>query len=773
MKFKINFRSVCMLISVLVWLSASAAFGNADSNTPDTPGGEQGAETTLATVESTSGPVAHWRFEEGSGTTTVDSAGGVTGTIHGAQWHSGILGGGLVFDGLDDYVECADPFAAVTAGATKTITAWARTDTGDYSSQLASQGRILTLHRSDNYTGFSILIRGNPAQWSGIYATGSNDWGYVDSAVTAVAGEWTHIALVQSGSEVTLYLDGTVRNTEYDVSLPVMNAPADAVIGAYNGGDIGIRHFFNGAIDDVRIYDRALGGEEVRQVYEQAFPEPVEYFVDGVNGNDQNDGLSEATAFATISRGIAAAEDGNVVSVFPAVYMEDVVFLGKAITLRGLATPAGIPVIEAPGGFGTSFYYGEGPESVFRNFVIRGCDTGVFIAASSPTVQNLTLVGNAVGIGSYGASEPDVHSNILWNNHEADLVGLEPLYSWTGAGPPEGLVSYWSFNESGGNVAADSIGPNDGYVSGAAWAPGQAGSALSFDGEDDHVDCGNDSSLNITTEITIAAWINTRTLSAPNPRQRQSIVSKYDSEQGKRAYDFSFEDTQQNWCPDRLVLTISSTGGSFTGGVLCSDITLQPHRWYHVAARFRGGQFMEIYVDGTDHTAGSFAEGSLPSGIAVNDLDLRIGYGYNAPYYHFDGLIDEVAIFDRALSPGEIAELYQMGLSGRGIETPSPMFADEWYHLRSQRGRYWPRFHVWALDEITSPCVDGGDPLLHPGAEPMPNGGRLNMGAYGGTAFASMSEWPLPADVNFDGAVNGRDLAILAASWLESLDWAY
>jgi hypothetical protein len=55
---------------------------------------------------------------------------------------------------------------------------------------------------------------------------------------------------------------------------------------------------------------------------------------------------------------------------------------------------------------------------------------------------------------------------------------------------------------------------------------------------------------------------------------------------------------------------------------------------------------------------------------------------------------------------------------------------------------------VWFLDEVTSPCVDGGDPNVNVSNEPMPNGGRINMGAYGDTAYASMSEWPIPDDVS-------------------------
>lgn len=61
------------------------------------------------------------------------------------------------------------------------------------------------------------------------------------------------------------------------------------------------------------------------------------------------------------------------------------------------------------------------------------------------------------------------------------------------------------------------------------------------------------------------------------------------------------------------------------------------------------------------------------------------------------------------------------------------------YHLKSQGGRWDPVGNDWVVDEVTSPCIDAGDPTDPIGLEPLPNGGRLNMGAYGGTAEASMS----------------------------------
>jgi hypothetical protein len=80
---------------------------------------------------------------------------------------------------------------------------------------------------------------------------------------------------------------------------------------------------------------------------------------------------------------------------------------------------------------------------------------------------------------------------------------------------------------------------------------------------------------------------------------------------------------------------------------------------------------------------------------------------------------------------------------GTGNFSSDPLFVDpngKDFHLRSERGRYWPEHDVWVLDKVTSPCINAGDPESDCSKEPKPNGGRINLGAYGGTAYASLSE---------------------------------
>jgi hypothetical protein len=79
---------------------------------------------------------------------------------------------------------------------------------------------------------------------------------------------------------------------------------------------------------------------------------------------------------------------------------------------------------------------------------------------------------------------------------------------------------------------------------------------------------------------------------------------------------------------------------------------------------------------------------------------------------------------------------------GAGNIDADPLFADlpgGDYHLKSQAGRWNPAGETWITDDVTSPCIDAGDPASPTGLEPEPNGSVINAGAYGGTAQASKS----------------------------------
>jgi predicted outer membrane repeat protein len=113
---------------------------------------------------------------------------------------------------------------------------------------------------------------------------------------------------------------------------------------------------------------------------------------------------------------------------------------------------------------------------------------------------------------------------------------------------------------------------------------------------------------------------------------------------------------------------------------------------------------------------------------------------------------------------------------------PNPW--DPWivgdYHLQSGVGRWDPNSESWVIDDVTSPCIDRGDPNSSVGDEPDPNGGRINIGAYGGTAQASKSAtcWDASAcagqpygDATCDGTINLADLFALKIYWAQVAPW--
>jgi hypothetical protein len=112
----------------------------------------------------------------------------------------------------------------------------------------------------------------------------------------------------------------------------------------------------------------------------------------------------------------------------------------------------------------------------------------------------------------------------------------------------------------------------------------------------------------------------------------------------------------------------------------------------------------------------------------------------------------------------------QGGWPGTGNINENPLFVDSAigdYHLKSQAGRWDSNSQSWVKDDVTSPCIDRGEPHSDWSDELWPHGGRINLGAYGGTPQGSMSLSTVGnvADLNIDNAVNGKDFANFADTW--------
>ena len=484
------------------------------------------------------------------------------------------------------------------------------------------------------------------------------------------------------------------------------------------------------------------------------------FHVDVISGDDNNNGMSKESAFATIQKAIEVAGNGDWILVWPGVYQESINYLGKSITLTSAADAA---ILQAPNDDAVTMYTAEDANSVLTNFVIRNSDMAVFLDGASPTLKNLTIVNNEFGIGAYSDSEPDISNCIFWNNLEGDLFQCSARYSFT-HDPNDAPSFYFSFDEGEGATVYDSIGNIQGLVNGANWVDGYVNGALSFDGNNDYVDMGASSSYKLMDDISVCAWVN---------RDSTGAILVIEGGSGESSVDNTIFWLDVYYGGSQEIQYAHEYGSGINAEHLFSGVPL--NIWSHVViVRDSDAKTVKAYIDAVD--VGTFNYINQPENPASEVNMIIGGRTYGASYEkYFDGIIDEVMIFDRVLVPNEIEILYQIGLSGQGYEIVSPGFADPIggdYHLLSQRGRYRPSTDDWILDKVTSPGVDGGDPTDYPSGERMPNGGRINMGAYGGTDYASMSDWPLAEDYNRDGRIDLDDFVRLAAAWLQTLPWA-
>jgi len=201
------------------------------------------------------GPIAHWPLNEGEGTFTEDVAGDHDGTICGGPpWVTGVGGYALDFDGSNDYVNVG-PFTQFGGTQEFSLCGWINRTT-------SGSGPYIVDNMNSSLQGIGLFSYGD---YSGVIVGGAND-GTVQATVedyeNIADGEWHLIVGTYNGSMLQLYIDGEWRGSNsissYTASTWNMN------IGRMEQGD---RWYFDGILDEIRIYNRALLASEVQQLY--------------------------------------------------------------------------------------------------------------------------------------------------------------------------------------------------------------------------------------------------------------------------------------------------------------------------------------------------------------------------------------------------------------------------------------------------------------------------------------------------------------------------
>ncbi len=263
-----------------------------------------------------------------------------------------------------------------------------------------------------------------------------------------------------------------------------------------------------------------------------------------------------------------------------------------------------------------------------------GCSTFTQIDVATGAVYSDTSVAPLTTY-SYRVRATDAAANL------GEYSNVASATTPTAPTAPTGLVAGYSFDAGTGTTATDSSGNNNtGTINTATWTTGKYGGGLNFNGTA-KVQVPSAASLNLTSGMTLAAWIK--------PTVNQSgwvtILQKQ---------------------PDAYVLNASNgTGALFPGGGATSNngwqyvsgVSASPvNTWTHVAVTYDGA-ILRMYVNGAQVA-------TQPGTGTIQTTSSPLWIGGNSPYgEYFVGLIDEVRVYNRALTPGEIATIRDVPLT--------------------------------------------------------------------------------------------------------------
>ena len=223
-------------------------------------------------------------------------------------------------------------------------------------------------------------------------------------------------------------------------------------------------------------------------------------------------------------------------------------------------------------------------------------------------------------------------SGIIWDTTAVQVNQFLTIFEHNEIS--DGLVAYYPFN---GNANDESGNSNNGTVYGAQLIPdrlGNANSAYSFDGVNDYIVIPNSESFNIVEQMSLSYWVK---LETPGPYYYpHHMIEKYGSwGTGQRDWDIMFG----------INSSVDSTHNVW-------NLNLMPEVYYNVTTTYNG-EVLYLYVNGSLVDTNEFQ-----TLIPITVTDIVIGKYTLGEGYYFDGVLDDIRIYNRALSPDEVSALY-------------------------------------------------------------------------------------------------------------------
>jgi hypothetical protein len=216
----------------------------------------------VVTTTNRPSPVGYWKFDEGSGNIAHDSSGnGNDGTVNGASWTGGISNGALQFDGISNFVGIPSSQSLTVSGNQISLELWMRPSV-TLDDSLAS--RINIMDKGDEY-GFQMDAGSGIINFYVVFGSGMQPIATTTRAWTA--GSWYQIVGTYDGANENVYVNGVLENTKPLSGNLRAGGYCPLSIGSYCYGTM---NFFNGAIDEVKIYNYARTAGEIHSDYASA-----------------------------------------------------------------------------------------------------------------------------------------------------------------------------------------------------------------------------------------------------------------------------------------------------------------------------------------------------------------------------------------------------------------------------------------------------------------------------------------------------------------------
>ena len=635
--------------------------------TADDTSGNTSPASNEASATVPSGPlpglVAAYGFDEGSGTTTADQSGsGNGGTLTSTTWAgagAGKYGNALSFNGTNAFVSVADSNSLdLTTGMT--LEGWVKPNA-------ATGFRTLVVKEQPGNLVYGLYANSDSNRPQSQVTLGGPPARLLDGTTTVPTGTWTHLAATYDGTTQRLYVNGAQVSSSA-VAGTILTSSSPLKIG----GNAIWGEWFNGLIDEVRVYNRALGVDEIQSDMNTSISSPDSTPPSAPGTLTATGGLGKVTlswSAATDNVGVVRYDvyRGTASGFTPSAANRIAQPTGTTYSDTGLSagtyyykvaaedaagnvgptgneasaaatadtTPPTVPAsLVATGGAGqVALTWGASTDAggIARYNVHRSTTSGFTPSAANriaqPTGTSYTDTGLAAGTYFYKVTAEDAAGNVSGASNEASAT--------VSVAPPTGLVAAYGFDEGSGTSTADQSGTgNNGTLSNTSWAGaglGKYGNALSFNGTNSLVNVADSASLHLTTGMTLEAWVKPTALSSWNTVLFKERTGYY--------ADALYANTGSNRPSANAYTTVDND--------IRATAQVPLATWTHLAATY-DGSVLALYVNGVQ-AATLIASGSIISSTGA----LRIG-GNTIWGEYFNGLIDEVRIYSRALSATEI-----------------------------------------------------------------------------------------------------------------------